>query len=36
MTAVLRLVTPWLIAAAAYAALTVAFMWPVVAHLSSA
>jgi F5/8 type C domain len=36
MTAVRRLATPWLIAAAAYAALTVAFMWPVVAHLSSA
>ena len=36
MTTVRRLATPWLIAAAAYAALTVAFMWPVVAHLSSA
>ena len=36
MTAGRRLATPWLIAAAGYAALTVAFMWPVVAHLSSA
>lgn len=36
MTAVRRFATPWLIAAAAYAALTVAFTWPVVAHLSSA
>ena len=31
-----RLAAPWLIAAAAYAALTVAFLWPVVTHLSSA
>ena len=31
-----RLATPWLFAAAAYSALTLAFLWPVVTHLSSA
>ena len=36
MTARCRLAAPWLVAAAAYTALTAAFLWPVVTHLTSA